>query len=103
MIRATREERRKSMAESGGVRVTHEEVEAFVGKLKDFHGSLDDSEQAMLGTILESAQGGETGGYRVRRSEDPSEESSESSSGWNDLIGWIEEQGDEDTQGFRAR
>jgi hypothetical protein len=25
---------------------------------------------------------------------------SESSSGWNDLVGWIEEQGEEDTQGF---
>ncbi len=27
----------------------------------------------------------------------------ESSSGWNDLIGWIEEQGEEDTQGFAVK
>jgi hypothetical protein len=92
MIRATREERRKTMAESGGVRVTHEEVEAFVGKLRDFQGSLDESEQAMLGMILGSAQGGDTGGYIWPRRGDEA--------AWNDLVGWIEEQGDEDTQGF---
>ena len=53
----------------------------------------------MLGTILETAQGGETGGYgkRTPRSGGGSEES------WNDLIGWIEEQGEEDTQGFAFR
>lgn len=51
----------------------------------------------MLGTILEGAQAGETGGYE-RRS--PRYEGPE---GWNDLIGWIEEQGEEDTQGFRVR
>ncbi len=61
----------------------------------------------MLGTILAGAQTGDTGGYAVkaRRYEDPTEDSSgsESSSGWNDLVGWIEEQGDEDTQGFAYR
>jgi hypothetical protein len=46
----------------------------------------------MLDTILDSAQG-ETGGYRRSR-EHPEE-------GWNDLVGWIEEQGEEETQGFR--
>ena len=77
------------------LRATHEEVEAFVGKLRDFHGSLDESEQTMLGMILGSAQGGGTGGYiRPRRTEQ------EPSSAWNDLIGWIEEQSEEDTQGF---
>ncbi len=96
-------ERRKAMSEE--IRASHEEVEAFVGKLREFHGSLGASEQAMLGTILEGAQAGETGGYRSRigfRYEDPTEGSagSESSSGWNDLIGWIEEQGEDDTQGF---
>ena len=44
----------------------------------------------MLDTILDSAQG-ETGGYMRRRG---SEES------WQDLVGWIEGQGEEDTQGF---
>ncbi len=82
------------MAAEGEVRATHEEVEAFVGKLRGFHGSLNEAEQAMLGTILASAQGGNTGGYIMpRRAEEPS-------SAWNDLIGWIEDQGGEDTQGF---
>ena len=95
------------MTEGNEVRAIHEEVEAFVGKLREFHGTLDEPGQAMLRTILEGAQQGETGGYRFRwgRYEDPTEgeAGSESSSGWNDLIGWIEEQGDEDTQGFAAR
>jgi hypothetical protein len=83
------------MAEGQEIRATHEEVEAFVRKLREFYSSLDESEQAMLGMILGSAQGGGTSGYiRPKRTEQ------ESSSAWNDLIGWIEEQGDEDTQGF---
>ncbi len=60
----------------------------------------------MLEVVLEGAVAGETGGYRkMRRYEDASEGSAEqeSSSGWNDLVGWIEEQGDEDTQGFMIR
>lgn len=92
------------MAEDQEIRASHEEVEQFVGKLKEFRGSLDEGERAMLDTILENAQGGETGGYRIRpRYGDPDEGGSEqeSSSGWNDLIGWIEEQDEEDTQGFR--
>jgi hypothetical protein len=92
------------MTEQNEVRAGHEEVEEFVGKLKEFHGSLDQPGQEMLSTILESAQGGETGGYqRIRRRYDDATEGGseqESSSGWNDLIGWIEEQGEEDTQGF---
>ena len=96
------------MTESSEVRASREEVEQFVGKLKEFHGSLDEGERAMLGTILEGAQSGETGGYaaKARRYEDPTAEDSsgsESSSGWNDLIGWIEEQGEEDTQGFAVQ
>jgi hypothetical protein len=72
---------------------------AFVGKLREFHSSLGESEQAMLGTILDSAQSGETGGYgkMLPRSGGGSEET------WNELIGWIEEQGEEDTQGFAFR
>ncbi len=95
------------MTEGNEVRASHEEVEAFVGKLREFHGSLGEGERAMLGTLLEGAQAGETGGYLRRRSryEDVTESSSEqeSSSGWNDLIGWIEEQGEDDTQGFAVR
>ncbi len=68
---------------------SREEVEQFVGKLRDFHSSLSESEQAMLDTILAQAQG-ETGGYRVRH-ERPEE-------AWNDLVGHLV---DEDTQGFR--
>jgi hypothetical protein len=84
-------ERSEAMTEGNEVRASREEVEGFVGKLRDFHGSLGESEQAMLDTVLDSAQG-ETGGYARRRG---SEES------WNDLVGWIESQGEEDTQGFR--
>ena len=95
------------MTEGQEIRASHEEVEGFVAKLQEFHGSLDESGRAMLGTILEGAQQGETGGYRIRhnRYDDQTEDSSgsESSSGWNDLVGWIEEQGEEDTQGFVVR
>ena len=52
----------------------------------------------MMDAILYSAQGGDTGGYAIRRrSGEGSEEA------WNDLVGWIEEQGEEDTQGFAIR
>ena len=80
------------------IRVSHEEVEGFVAKLRDFHGSLSESEQAMMDTIVDSAQGGDTGAFAFRRR---SGESSVES--WNDLVGWIEEQGEEDTQGFAYR
>jgi hypothetical protein len=87
-----REERRcVHMTEEQEVRASREEVEGFVSKLKDFHGSLSESEQAMLDTILDSAQG-ETGGYGRRNRGDEAS--------WNDMVGWIEEQGEEETQGF---
>ena len=35
-------------------------------KLRDFHGSLNENEQAMLRTILGGAQGQDTGGYYFR-------------------------------------
>jgi hypothetical protein len=100
------------MTEEQEIRASHEDVEQFVGKLRGFHDSLDPAGQAMLGTILDGAQGGDTGGYafRFKRYEDPegqqggSEEGGTSSvEGWNDLIGWIEQQGEEDTQGFAYR
>ncbi len=73
------------MTESSEVRASHEEVEGFVTKLKDFHSSLDESGRAMLGTVLEGAQQGETGGYaiRIKRYDDTTEgeAGSESSSG----------------------
>src|SRR3712207_542352 len=77
------------MAEQEEVRVSREEVEGFVAKLKDFHGSLAESEQAMLSTILDSARG-ETGGYAFRRRSATEED-------WNDLVGLLV---DEDAQGF---
>ena len=89
-----REEVSRDMTEEQEVRASREEVEGFVSKLKDFHGSLSESEQAMLDTILDSAPG-ETGGYRRRRRGDEAS--------WNDLVGWIEEQGEEETQGFAIR
>jgi hypothetical protein len=43
---------------------------------------------------LHSAQG-EMGGYRqLPRGDEAS---------WNDMVGWIEEQGEEETQGFARR
>ena len=93
------------MTEGQEIRASREEVEEFVGSLKGFHDGLEPAGQAMLATILEGAMTGETGGYAARirfRHGDQQEGSSgsESSSGWNDLIGWIEEQGEDDTQGF---
>jgi hypothetical protein len=87
-----REEVSRDMTEEQEVRASREEVEGFVAKLSNFRDSLGESEQAMLDTILDSAQG-ETGGYRRWRGGDEAS--------WNDLVGWIEEQGEEDTQGFR--
>lgn len=95
------------MSEAQEIRASHQEVEGFVGKLREFHGSLGESEQAMLATILEGAQAGDTSGYGIKRGRygTPDEGSSSESQveGWNDLIGWIEEQGEDDTQGFVYR
>jgi hypothetical protein len=85
------------MSEEQEIRASHEEVEGFVGKLRDFHGSLGESEQAMLETIVQSAQSQDTGGYVVRRG------FSSQGGGWEDLVGWVESQGGEDTQGFSIR
>ncbi len=46
---AANERKEKAMTESNEVRASHEEVEAFVGKLREFHSSLGESEQTMLG------------------------------------------------------
>jgi hypothetical protein len=72
------------------IRASREEVEGFVSKLKDFHGSLSEREQAMLDTILDSAQG-ETGGYARRRSRE----------NWGDVVELLINE--EDTQGFARR
>jgi hypothetical protein len=85
------------MSEEKEVRATHQEVEEFVGKLRGFHDSLDPAGQAMLETIVQSAQSQDTGGYTVRRT------FSSQGGGWEDLVGWIEQGSDEDTQGFAAR
>jgi hypothetical protein len=90
-----RKEVSRDMTEEQEVRASHEEVEGFVSKLRDFYGSLGESEQAMLDTILDSAQGGDTGAYAsMRATEEDRPEA------WQDLVGWIEEQGEEETQGF---
>ena len=79
------------MTEEQEVRASREEVEQFVGKLREFHGSLSESEQAMLDTLLAQAQG-ETGGYwrRFRSGEQD----------WDELVDQLI---DEDTQGFALR
>ena len=78
------------------VRATHEEVEEFVGRLKGFGDSLDPAGRAMLGTILDGAVAAESGGYGLRASF----RTQGGPKPWEDLVGWIEEQSDEDTQGF---
>ena len=101
------------MSEGQEIRASHQEVEAFVGELRGFYGGLKPVEQHMLATtILEGAQAGDTSGYcgrRIFRYGDPAEQGHEEIShdagreggqGWNELVGWIEQQGDDDTQGF---
>ncbi len=53
----------------------------------------------MLGTILDGAAAGDTGGYysRVKFASQGGQKP------WEDLIGWIESQGEGETQGFAAR
>jgi hypothetical protein len=85
------------MSEGQEIRASHEEVEGFVEKLRDFHGSLEESEQAMLETIVQNAQSQDTGGYVVKRG------FSSQGGGWEDLVGWVESQGEEDTQGFSIK
>ncbi len=86
------------MSEGQEIQASHEEVEEFVGKLRGFHDALDPAGQAMLESILQGAQGGETGGYGRY-----SPYTEENEQVWNDLVGWIEEQGEDDTQGFALR
>jgi hypothetical protein len=89
-------ERAKEMTEGQEIRATHEEVEEFVGKLRGFNDSLDPAGQAMLGTILDGAVAGESGGYaaRVKFADQGGQKP------WEDLVGWIEGQGEGETQGF---
>jgi hypothetical protein len=87
------------MSEGQEIRASREEVEEFVGKLKGFHDALNPAGQAMLGTILDGAVAGETGGYGRRGPYTGGNKDVK----WDDLIGWIEEQGEDDTQGFRFR
>jgi len=82
------------VAEQKDIRATHEEVEGFVRKLRDFHASLSDSEQAMLESVLDTTRGEVSGYGRYRRSGIGEET-------WTDLVGWIEDQGGEYTEGFR--
>ena len=55
------------MSEWNDIRGSHEEGEDSVAKLRDIHGSLGESGRAMLNVVLDSARGGETGAYRLRR------------------------------------
>jgi hypothetical protein len=53
----------------------------------------------MLGTILDSAVDAESGGYgmRIRLA------AQGGSKPWEDLVGWMESQGEGETQGFAVR
>jgi hypothetical protein len=84
--------------EEGQRRANREELEGFARRLREFHASLEEPEREMLEVILEGAQAGGTAGYRrvPRRY-------GEGGEGWEELVGWLREQGEEDTQGFRRR
>jgi len=82
------------MAAEQEMSATHEEVEGFVRKLREFYASLGESEQAMLESILDTTRG-EVGGYGMYKRSGVTEET------WDDLVGWLEDQGGEYTQGFR--
>ena len=87
------------MTEEQEIRASHEEVEGFVSKLRGFNDSLDPAEQAMLGTILDGAVDAESGGYatKVRFATQGGHKP------WEDLVGWIENQGEGETQGFAVK
>jgi hypothetical protein len=87
------------MSEEKEVRATREEVEQFVSKLRGFNDFLDPAGQAMLGTILDGAVAGESAGYgfRVRFAAQGGHKP------WEDLVGWMESQGEGETQGFGIR
>jgi hypothetical protein len=70
------------MAEQG-ISVTREEVVGFVTKLRDFHSSLSDSEQAILERVLDTTRG-EVGGYGMYERSGVTEET------WDDLVGCLE-------------
>lgn len=80
------------MSEGDEIRATHEEVEAFVGRLRELHDELAPSGQAMLATILDSARGGEE--PRSLRYKGPE---------WDEVVEWIEAQGGGEGQGFLRR
>ena len=80
------------MTEGNEVRASKQEVEGFVGKLKEFHRSLAEPEQAMLEAVLDGAVAGDTGGYAAKV------RFAEQGGGWEELVGFLAE-GD-DAQGF---
>lgn len=71
-----------------------EEIEGFVAKLKEFHGSLKETEQAMLATILEGAQLGDD--FKDRISLHHYGEST--GQGWNGIVEYLLE--DDESEGF---
>jgi hypothetical protein len=91
---AGKDERKGAGKADQEIEATHEEVVGFVRKLRDSHSSLGDSEQAMMESILDTTRG-EVGGYGMYKRSGISEET------WDDLVGWLEDQGGEYTQGFR--
>ena len=93
-VTAGEDERKDTGMAEQAIEATHEDVVGFVRKLRDFHSSLGDSEQAMMESILDTTRG-EVGGYGMYKRSGITEET------WDDLVGWLEDQGGEYTQGFR--
>ena len=82
------------MAPEQEIRATHEEVVGFVQKLRDFHASLGDSEQAMLESILDTTRG-EVSDYVMYKRTGVTDER------MDDLVVWIVELGGEERVCFR--
>ena len=78
---AGKDERKDAGMAEQEIEATHEEVVDLVRKLRDFHGSLGDSEQAMMESILDTTRG-EVGGYGMYERTGLTEET------WDDLVGW---------------
>ena len=80
------------------MRSSRQVAERFVGKLKDFHDSLDPVEQSLLTTVLQSARGPEVLGHGF----DPhGRVGGSSGDGWNDLVWWLT--GEDDAESYRGR
>jgi hypothetical protein len=82
------------MAAEQEIRASKEEVEDFVAKLKEFHGTLNEVEQAMLETILEGARLGDDFGDHIWFHH----YGGDTGHGWSGIVEYLLE--DDESEGF---